>query len=216
MKKKLTITVLVDNPKSWFVPHGRELVQRLKKRGHRAFFAHNMNGVKKGDCAFYLSCEKIIPARIRSRNTHNVVIHGSALPKGKGMSPLTWQVLEGKNRIPHTVFEAADSVDSGVVYDRGDLKLEGQELLDEMHEKQGALIVTLALRFIENFPPKKATRQKGSSSHYRRRTPEDSELDPRRSLAEQFNLLRVVNNEKHPAFFKHGGHTYILKIYKKT
>ena len=36
--------------------------------------------------------------------------------------------------------------------------------------------------------------QSGVASHYRRRKLADSKLDPERSLAEQFNLLRVVEN----------------------
>ena len=215
-KKRLVITVLIDNPKSWFMPHGRELVRRLQKRGHRAYLVHAMNGVKKGDCAFFLSCEKIVPARVRLRNAHNIVVHGSALPKGKGMSPLTWQIVEGKKKIPHTMCEAADKIDSGVVYRRGTLKLEGHELLDEMHEKQGALIVSLALHFINSYPPKKGTPQQGHQPPDRRRRPEDSQLDPSRPLSGQFNLLRVVDNEKYPAFFRHRGHTYVLKIYKRA
>lgn len=214
-KKKLVVTVLVDNPESWFVPHARELTHHLKKRGHRAFFTHRMEGVKKGDCAFFLSCERIVPAHIRARNTHNIVIHGSALPKGKGMSPLTWQILEGKNRIPHTVFEAAEHIDSGAVYERADLVLEGHELLDEMHKKQGELIVRLALHFVDRFPPARMAPQRGATSVYRRRSPKDSELDPQKSLAESFNVLRVVDNKKYPAFFRHKGHVYVLRIYKK-
>jgi methionyl-tRNA formyltransferase len=214
-KKRYTITILVDTPASWFVPYADELARRLTKRGHSVTRVSDMRDIRKGDCAFFLSCEKIIPASIRERNAHNIVIHGSALPKGKGMSPLSWQILEGENRIPHTVFEAADRVDSGVVYGRDHLMLKGHELLEEIHERQGELIIKLALRFVDAYPPGEGRPQRGAGSIYRRRTPEDSELDPNASLTENFNALRIADNDAYPAFFRYKGHTYILKIYRK-
>ena len=40
----------------------------------------------------------------------------------------------------------------------------------------------------------------------------DSRLDPDDTIAQQFNLLRVVDNERYPAFFELLGRRYILKI----
>jgi methionyl-tRNA formyltransferase len=47
-----------------------------------------------------------------------------------------------------------------------------------------------------------------------KRTLEDSRLDPMKSIAEQFNLLRVVDNSRYPAFFDLDGFRYIVKIEK--
>jgi len=47
---------------------------------------------------------------------------------------------------------------------------------------------------------------------YRRRRPADSRLDPDRTLAEQFELLRVVDNDRYPAFFEWRGRCYEVKI----
>ena len=54
--------------------------------------------------------------------------------------------------------------------------------------------------------------QLGEPSYYSRRQPTDSQLDPERSLAEQFNLLRVVDNESYPAFFHWGGRRYSVQV----
>jgi len=54
--------------------------------------------------------------------------------------------------------------------------------------------------------------QHGEASHYRRRRPADSQLDPERSLAEQFNLLRVVDNQHYPAFFNWRGRRLRLQV----
>ncbi len=70
-------------------------------------------------------------------NKHNLVIHESDLPKGKGWSPVTWQVLEGKDVIPITLFEAAKNVDAGDIYLQEFIHLDGSELLEEIKHKQG-------------------------------------------------------------------------------
>ena len=56
--------------------------------------------------------------------------------------------------------------------------------------------------------------QEGAESFYKGRKPEDSQLDFNKTIAEQFNLLRVVDNDKYPAFFEHQGEKYFLKITK--
>ena len=54
--------------------------------------------------------------------------------------------------------------------------------------------------------------QCGEASFYQRRRPADSELDPNRSLVAQFNMLRVVDNQRYPAFFYAHGRRYILNF----
>jgi methionyl-tRNA formyltransferase len=57
-----------------------------------------------------------VPASILSQFRRNLVLHESDLPGSKGWSALTWQILEGNNRISVTLFEVAEKVDSGVIY----------------------------------------------------------------------------------------------------
>lgn len=209
------ITILVDNPKSWFVPYGVELAAQLRVRGHEVAEVSSPQDIPQGDIAFYLSCEQIIRKDIRSRNKRNLVIHASALPQGKGWSPTTWKILEGKNEIPLTMFEAVDKVDAGEIYATGEILLQGHELIDEVRQKEGRAIVDMALTFVDQYPQVTCRPQKGEESFYAKRTPKDSELDPDKTLAELFDKLRVVDNERYPAFFIHRGHTYVLKVYKK-
>lgn len=214
-KKSYVITVLIDNPKSWFLPYGHRLVQLLAERGHDVCLVTSANELRSGDIAFFLACEKVVGSELRSRNKHNLVVHASALPKGKGWSPVTWQVLEGATEIPVTLFEAADAVDAGDVYAAETIHLDGHELVDELREKQASATFRLALQFVDASPPRIGRRQEGESTYHPRRHPPDSELDPNKSIVDLFNLLRVVDNERYPAFFKHRGHTYRLEIHKQ-
>lgn len=211
---KLNISILIDNPNSWFMPHGHDLARQLREHGHTVFEVGSPADLPSGDIAFFLSCEQIIKKEVRDRNRHNLVIHASALPHGKGWSPTTWKIIEGENKIPLTLFEAVDKVDAGDIYATSAIVLEGHELIDEVRKKEGKAIINLALRFVDAYPNVSGRSQEGEETFYPRRKPEHSELDPNKSLVESFNQLRVSDNERYPAFFKHNGHTYILKVYK--
>ncbi len=209
----MTISILVDNINSWAVPYANKLFEQIKIK-HVVFLIHDQKEIKNGDIAIFLSCEKIVKRDVLDRNRHNLVVHASPLPQGKGFSPLTWQILEGKNDITLTLFEAVEAVDAGLIYDRAVINFSGHELMEEMRSSLGDKINGLIVNFLDNYPDIKGIESVGQESFYRRRTKGDSELKPEKTIAEQFNILRVVDNERYPAFFLYRGHKYILKIFK--
>lgn len=206
------IQLLVDNVKSWILPYAKILREKLEQRGHTVVLLHKHKLVKKGDILCLLSCERIF--KNLHLNKYNLVVHESALPKGKGWSPLTWQILEGKSKIPITLFEATEAVDAGNIYFQDFIEFEGHELIKELKNKQGEKTLELILKFVDDYQQVKGISQQGSSSFYERRRPKDSELDTRKTILEQFNLLRVCDNDRYPAFFIKDGIKYILKIEK--
>lgn len=210
----MKICIVVDNPRSWFVPFADELKKNLSRFGSVDLLSDSNQIPQSNDVAFLLSCEKKVIPEILRRSRSNIVVHASELPKGKGMSPLTWQILEGKNRIPLTLFEAVEDIDAGPVYIMACLDFQGNELLHEMQNAVGDKILEMCELFLKDWPDilTKGAIQTGEPSFYKKRTAEDSRLDPNLSLAEQFNLLRVVDNDRYPAFFDWNGRRYILKI----
>lgn len=211
-EKPLRITILVDNPNSWYCQYAERLVTALR-REHEVFYLHDSETIPDGDCALLLSCSRLIRPEVLSRNRHNVVIHSSPLPRGRGFAPLSWQVLEGKSEIQNTMFEAAEAVDAGPIYGTNTMTFDGHELIEELREVQAARIAELVEQFVRAWPDLHPAPQSGEPSFYPRRRAADSRLDAERSLAEQFDLLRIVDNERYPAFFVHRGHRYTLKIY---
>jgi len=208
----MKIQLLCDNPKSWIVPYAKDLVAELRKLSHDTTLLFDNKLVERGDVLILLSCEKIF--KELNLNTYNLVVHESNLPAGKGWSPLTWQILEGKNEIPVTLFEAAEKVDSGAIYLQEFIKLEGHELLQEIKHQQWLVTKKLIITFISKHSTIKAIEQKGEESFYPRRTNVDSKLDINKTLLDQFNLLRTVSNDSYPAYFEHLGHRYEIKIKK--
>ena len=154
--------------------------------------------VPGGDLCFYLACSQVAPAEILNRFERNLVVHESDLPLGRGWSPLSWPIIEGASDIAVTLFEAEPSVDSGVIYAQEWLHFDGTELL---RDEQAVATINLCRNFIAEYPASvvRGLQQLAPESRYRRRTRADSALDPDVPLAEQFDLLRVVDYERHPA-----------------
>lgn len=213
--RKFKIVILSDST-SWINSTVGALMTHWKDLGHEVSSFHDLQELPSADFCFCLSFSQLISPIIRKQFKHALVVHESALPAGKGWSPLTWQILEGKNRIPITLFEAADEVDSGPIYALRWIEFGGDELVDELRKGQARATKEICQWFVDHYPESlsEARVQHGRESFYARRRPKDSELDPNKTIAEQFNLLRVVDNERYPAFFDKAGCRYKISIEK--
>ncbi len=209
----MKITILTDNPNSWILPYIEILKNELKN--HDVIHIYDKSEIAEGDIMLILSCESLLKSKHLSLHKSNIVVHPSKLPHGKGWSPLAWQILENCNKIPVSLFEAVESVDSGDVYILDYIELQGHELNEEIKQKQGELTIKMVMKYINNYNTIKGVPQVGEESFYKKRTVSDNELDPNLSIKEQFNLLRVVDNERYPAHFYLNQKKYIIKIYKE-
>jgi UDP-2,4-diacetamido-2,4,6-trideoxy-beta-L-altropyranose hydrolase len=213
-----SIAILSDRA-SWMNNYIQELLLDWLTAGHRVLWVHDKQELRPGDFCFYLSCGQIVPASILSQFRHNLVVHESDLPRGKGWSPLTWQILQGENEIPVTLFEAGEKVDSGVIYSQDWMEFKGHELIDELREAQARVTMKLCKRFVDDYPRilEDAREQVGASDYYPRRLPTDSLINPDKlSISELFALLRVADPDRYPIYFNKFNHMYKINLEKCT
>jgi methionyl-tRNA formyltransferase len=210
------ITIVTDK-NNWINGYIPQWIESLKPRNNHVTWVHDVKAIQPGLLAFFLGCEEIVGRSLLNLNQHNLVVHASDLPQGKGWSPLTWKILGGENQIPVVLFEAAELVDSGRIYLKHTMEFTGLELIGELRDELAITTFKLCNQFIEQYPSivEQALEQNGEASFYPRRTPQDSRLRPELSIQEQFQMLRVADNEKYPCYFELGGETYILKIEKR-
>jgi len=208
----MKIQILCDNPGSWIIPYAKKVSEELASMNHVVSYLERHEEVAAGDILVLLSCEQIY--KNLKLNTHNLVVHESDLPKGKGWSPLTWQIVEGASSITVTLFEASEKVDDGAIYEQETIEFKGTELVDELRKLQAEATMRLVHRFVAKFPNVQGKAQSGESTFYRRRTKEDSKLATDKTLAEQFNLLRISDNERYPAWFEIDGKKFELHIFE--
>ena len=131
----MAVTVLTDE-KSWFIVYAIELVEKLNRLGFTSKLALKREDIQKGSVLFILSYPKILHEDVLILNERNIVVHASDLPAGRGWSPLSWQVLEGRAQIPITLFECRKQVDSGDIYLQRHIQLNGSELVEDLRNLQ--------------------------------------------------------------------------------
>ena len=211
--RPLRISLLSDRD-TWLNEDVAVLQDEWLLAGHAVRWSHDVNQLGEGDVCFLIGCSQWLSEDHRQRHSHNLVVHESALPEGRGWSPMTWQILEDRRRICVTLFEAVGAIDAGDIHLQTWLTLDGTELIDDWRGMQAEATKALCRRWVAEYPAvlsgKRA--QQGQPTYYQRRRPADSRLDPARPLGEQFDLLRVVDNHRYPALFTWRGGTYQIHI----
>jgi methionyl-tRNA formyltransferase len=210
------ITIITDDLQSWFIPFGHELQKQISARGYEVNYVHSKKEITKGDVCFILSCTRILGEEILQLNKNNIVVHASDLPLGRGWSPLQWQILEGKNEIILTMFEAVAGMDEGPYYLKSVLSLDGSELLTELRKKMATEIINMCIQFIENRSNIIPMEQKGLPTYYRKRNDADDEIDINKTIQELFNHLRIADNNRHPIYFHYREKKFFLQIYQEN
>lgn len=186
-----------------------------QRKHHETELKTRSGELSGGDLLFLISCSEIVKSDVRGRYRASLVVHASDLPAGRGWSPLVWQILDGRSDIAVSLLEAEDEVDSGALWHQVWLHFEGHELADEINAALFAAELELMDFAVAQFGNVKPRAQAAAgATWYRKRTPDDSRVDPARPLADQFDLLRVADAERYPAFFEHRGHRYVITVKK--
>ena len=213
MKKKFKVTFLFDKSNLWFETQLRKFDFKLSHK-YIFKFSKNPENIKNQNIVFPISYTKILPESFLSNNELVLIIHSSKLPKHRGFSPLQNQILENKNKIHISLIKAENKVDEGPIYIKNSFKINGTELYDEIRSVQGLQFLKIIKKFLNSYPKVKSRKQIGKGNFNKRRSIKDSKLDIKKSIKQQFNHLRINDNNNYPSFFLYKGKKYIIKIYK--
>lgn len=206
------IAFLFDESNDWLRDHFTDY--KIPRDDFKLSEFYDSDKIEGFDIVFILGYTKILPSDFLRRNALNLVVHESDLPNGKGFSPIQWQLLEGKDQIKISLIEALETVDSGDILLQNTIIFEGTELYEEIRSKQAQATILLINDFINLYPNFERKKQVGEDSFYPKRRGKDSELDINKSIRENFNLLRIGNNECWPSFFIYKDKKYLIKIYE--
>jgi len=211
----MKITVLCTDRKHPVVAYIKNWQTSTVMSNHEIELIHDKEELSQGDILFLVSCSQLISEESRQKYRIALVLHASDLPKGRGWSPHIWSIVNGASEVTVCILEANDPVDSGDVWLRKKIEFEGHELLLEINDKLFLAELELMSQVVQSFNQITPEPQVGELGLYmKKRTPEDSQIDPFKTIDEQFNLLRVVDSERYPAFMDYRGKRYLLKIEK--
>ena len=211
----MEISILCTDPLHPVNPSLRAWAAETKLKGHSISLTSDKKELLGGDVLFLVSCSQIIGDLERRKYRATLVLHASDLPKGRGWSPHIWAILNGVNQITVSLIEASEPIDCGAIWLQTLFKLDGHELLPEINAKLFEAELFLMSQAVDQFKTIKPMSQIGEPGEYMpKRTSADSQLDPNKTIAEQFNILRTVDSDRYPAFFDYLGNRYRIKIEK--
>lgn len=211
----MNISILISK-NSWANSYKKEIKTRLNKFAKKIVFLNDHKKINNNiNVNIVFSYFRLIKKKYLDRVDYNIIPHESDLPKGKGMSPLTWQIIEGKKKIIFSLIEAAEQMDSGKIYLQKKVKIPENVLFKQIKEIQ----LQINLGLIESFLKKlkknklvKGRKQKGNSSFFRKRTPLDHKININKNIRSQFNILRTSDNKFYPSFFEYKNKKYKIII----
>ncbi len=129
-------------------------------------------------------------------------IHGSAygMIAGRGRSPENWALILGEKKFSISIFKIDSGIDSGGIFDTRDFDI--TELDDiasvryNMISNVGQMLISLLsndqLTGVIKFENMQIQRQIGVPYYLPKRTPEDGEIDWRRTSKEIYNFIRAL------------------------
>lgn len=213
----MNVTVLISKT-SWAQNYKKQIKKKIKKYCKNIKFSSNHKLIrKKNDINIIFSYFKIIENKYLSYSKYNLIPHESNLPLGKGMSPLTWQILKGRTKIVFSLIEAQKKIDSGRIYFKKIVTIPNTYLFDEIKKIQFENNILLIEKFLKLYKKNKkinGRRQIGKSTFFKIRRPKDHEINIYKNIKSQFNVLRTSDNKYYPNYFKYKKKKYLIKITK--
>ncbi len=207
----MDITVFCDSPNHPFL---KIIGDWILSENSRIKLITDRNKLTGGEYLLLVSCNQILKKDVVSRYQHTLVMHASDLPRGRGWSPYVWQILEGKNELTLSLLVAEDDVDTGDIWHKIPVLISESDLFADINIKIFGAHIDMIKWLIESGGSITSYKQVGDSSYYKKRGPLDSEIDTSDTIINQFNLLRVCDPDRYPAYFYHKGEKFLLKIEK--
>jgi len=211
----MRISILCSNQKHPVNSYLEDWMRSIKS-GHEIELVRKKVDLSGGDILFLISCSEIITKEDRSLYTVSLVLHASDLPKGRGWSPHVWEISTGADHITLSLIEVEENVDSGAIWKKTTIPIEKHLLWYEINH----LLFTYEIEMMDyavnhintvNPCPQSFDKQGG---YYPLRTPENSEIDPNKTIAEQFDLMRVCEPDRYPVYFNYLGYKYCIRLEK--
>jgi methionyl-tRNA formyltransferase len=172
----------------------------LKNEEDIAFFNKN-----SFDILILGGWQRLIPENIlKTLKIGGIGTHGSSefLPEGKGRSPVNWSIIEGKRRYILQLFLMTPGIDDGDIVDYKMCDINEWDTCKTLYYKIAILQKTMLKDQIPKLLSNNFTRipQKGESTFYPKRNPEDGLIDWNKTVFEIYDFVRALTKPYPGAF----------------
>lgn len=208
----MIISILCSSEQHPIMPYLQHWKMQMERAEHQVFICSQKSQLGIGDILFLISCSEWIGEADREKHEHVLVLHASDLPKGRGWSPHVWDILNGSECITLSLIEAAENIDTGDVWRKIILPVSKHSLWNEINHILflGELeLMTWAIHNHADIVPEVQDVNE-IPTYWPRRSAQDSRLEIEKSIEEQFDLLRLCDPDRYPAYFEMHGRKYKL------
>lgn len=133
-----------------------------------------------------------------------VGLHGSLLPKYRGMAPFVWQIINGLKESGISLFYIESGVDTGDIIGQEKFIISNDEYIENVLEKAENSSIKLFLKYfpmlIANNAPRKSQNH-SLASFCSKRNPEDGIIDWSDSNENIYNFVRAQSKPYPGAYF---------------
>lgn len=211
----MKITVLLSSPTHPIFDYLQNWAQKTRHY-HEVDLVHSRNELGGGDILFLISCSEIVDTKDWSLYAKTLVLHASDLPVGRGWSPHIWQIANGASEITVSLLEAQEKVDTGDIWHKIRADIPDTALWDEINHilfTAELQLMDYAIKHFDKIEPQPQNPEI-PPTYFPKRAPKNSQIDTHKPLADQFDLLRVCDPDRYPAYFEFRDRRYILKLEK--
>lgn len=145
---------------------------------------------------FFPHWSYIIPADIYE-NYECIVFHMTDLPYGRGGSPLQNLIERGIYETKISALRCTGELDAGKIYMKRGLSLYGSA--EEIYLRAGEQTKEMIIELIQNRPEPRP--QVGKAVVFKRRKPEDGNIEGLRQLERVFDYIRMLDADGYPRAF---------------
>lgn len=159
----------------------------------------------KLDILITIGWQRLIPDKILKSLTIGACgMHGSAmgLPLGKGRSPLNWSLVQDKKRFITSLILYTPEIDAGDIVGSQEFDINPYDTCETLHFKNMIAMSRLLKKSVVPLLTKKLKpkKQKGRSTFYPQRKPEDGVIDWNMTSKKIYNSVRAQTHPFHGAF----------------
>lgn len=155
---------------------------------------------------FFVDWSWIIPTNIIN-NFMCIGFHSAPLPKFRGGSPIQNQIIRGITETKISAFVMDHGVDTGDLLIQRDLDLGGS--LSKIFERMSPIIFEMIDDIIAGSFVR--IKQSGAGSYYKRRMPEESQIDFNNEIKYLYNFIRMLEDPYPNAFLDIDGKRILFK-----
>ena len=141
--------------------------------------------------------------------------HGSSnpLPKGRGRSPINWELIKGEKKFISHMFKLTENPDDGEIITSKETEMTHVDNVRTVYHKITFLMAEMIMEQMPNIinGDYKSIPQVGNPTYFPKRNPDDSEINWNQSTEEIYNFVRALTDPYPNAFTMQKGKKLDIK-----